>query len=610
MRALIAALTLALLAGCEARWTLDTSAFEGGAAPTEGRAIVTAARDGACDDEVLWWAPLSTMGGGEPVDLAAGEHCFAVDVWSADCGRCGHGESLVELPRGDEVITVVEEGVCTGAAAAACEPPRLVAPPRGSLVTNGAPTLRFALPRRAAAHHPRADRLVVRARACGPADPGCRIDGALDGAGEAPAIRVDEDVDAWTLPLSAVPGVSLETAFRVGWQVLACHGARCVPSEVRYFDLDRGPRDLDGDGLEEILVGQRGTLHVHPSAPEGEFVVSAAPCRDPDAPLAFAPAGDLDADGGRDLLATCAGSILAVELRADGLSIHEWARDEALDAEAPAIAAVGDADGDGHADVLVRTTSGAAIVSGADRRVRAIETTTPLEGDARFAGGGDVDGDGLADLLLADAGGASVCFGAIDGAPRCVPIEASGVHTEGALALVRDANGDGRSEIVLEGAGELIVIPGRRDGALTASHTLAVGERVGALVSGDIDGDGFSDLLVGVPSENRVDIYLGAATDVAFTAAPRPLVRRSTVRGVDEVYDAAREFGRAIALVRGRSGVHAHDIAIAGEDEHPGALGAVRVPLVYLYEWRDGPRSSFALSPPDLADREGFGGAL
>jgi hypothetical protein len=100
-----------------------------------------------------------------------------------------------------------------------------------------------------------------------------------------------------------------------------------------------------------------------------------------------------------------------------------------------------------------------------------------------LAGAGDVDGDGLADLLI--------------GAPG-VPDNASGraflvfgSNAIGAMlplsSLLPENGGDGRAGVVIAGEDAAVLGPGN------AGTSVAV--------AGDIDADGFADLLVGAPDE-------------------------------------------------------------------------------------------------------------
>jgi hypothetical protein len=140
---------------------------------------------------------------------------------------------------------------------------------------------------------------------------------------------------------------------------------------------------------------------------------------------------------------------------------------------------------------------------------------------------GNVDSDGDPDLVegsaprVTDPGHASYCAGSPRGPTECRKL---GTAAASSLA-VADVNGDGRADIVQgdatlppvdsETAGEVLLWlggpegPSRRPISIT-QETDGVrgrdtpGDGFGAVVgAGDLDGDGFADMLIGAPGEHR-----------------------------------------------------------------------------------------------------------
>jgi hypothetical protein len=208
------------------------------------------------------------------------------------------------------------------------------------------------------------------------------------------------------------------------------------------------------------------------------------------------------------------------------------------------VAAAGDVDGDGMADLLI----GAPMFDSADENEgRTYLITGPLSGtiSAGSAAGtvdgliredrlgtavaapGDVDGDGLADLLLGaygddtggnSAGAAFLVLGpatgatTIDNAHAAFWGESSSDRAGFAVSTVGDVDGDGLADLFIAAdrngsgsAGAAYVVLGGVSGGMSLSDAdwILRGEsdddEAGAALgeAGDMDGDGLADLLIG-----------------------------------------------------------------------------------------------------------------
>ena len=201
-------------------------------------------------------------------------------------------------------------------------------------------------------------------------------------------------------------------------------------------------------------------------------------------------------------------------------------------------ASAGDVNGDGYADVIAGThvpgTPGSAIVFLGGASGLASVPATTLTGDdvsvnfgVAVASAGDVNGDGYADVVVgAPAASATargrvyVYLGSASGlagvpattltGPDVLGGAGAGTSFGVSIAGAGDLNGDGYSDVVvgdslsLGQTGSAFVYLGSAAGLAAASSTTLVGldsgsALLGASVSsaGDVNGDGYTDVVVG-----------------------------------------------------------------------------------------------------------------
>jgi hypothetical protein len=171
------------------------------------------------------------------------------------------------------------------------------------------------------------------------------------------------------------------------------------------------------------------------------------------------------------------------------------------------LAAVGDLTGDGKGDVLARASrTGLTRVyqgNGAGKvAVAGINATRQFRSANFIAGAGDWNGDGKADVLMRTktTGSLYVVPGTghgTFGSPKLLSKAWAGYTS---TAVAGDLTGDGRPDIVAVKAGEIYVAPGVAGGGLgTPVARQALGSTNDALVAGgrDLTGDGVGDVVVG-----------------------------------------------------------------------------------------------------------------
>ena len=302
--------------------------------------------------------------------------------------------------------------------------------------------------------------------------------------------------------------------------------------------------DVDGDGFSDLVIGaygnddfgpEAGTAYVF-SGQSGALLheLSGGEAYENNG-ISVAGAGDVDGDGLDDVLVGAWGSDLAgsnagaarVFSGADGSLLRLLLGEAELDLFGVAVCGLGDVDGDGRADLAVgakwndQAGSGAGSVhvfSGADGSPLFI-LRGAASGDSfgsSLACAGDIDNDGVNDLIVGALGadapgtnaGAATVFSGVDGGELlhfAGPAAGDGFGVS--VAGVGDMDGDGRADVIVgahgndangASAGCARIFSGLDGGLISEVLGAAPGDRLGFSVGGggDVDGDGRAEVLV------------------------------------------------------------------------------------------------------------------
>ena len=351
--------------------------------------------------------------------------------------------------------------------------------------------------------------------------------------------------------------------------------------------------DVDNDGFDDLLVGawyedstaaDAGAAYLLLGPITGDLRLGSADyifwgdAADDFAGSAVTTVGDWDGDGLDDLGIGAYGEDSAVAnggmayivtgsgISSGSLAAESWARfsgERSDDQVGRSIAAAGDVDGDGQADLLVSAhpedTGGNASGSvylvlgpstGGLVDLRYADAQLYGEGDNHFAGRtvagpGDLDGDGYDDIFVGADGEDSTASG--NGAAYLwrgpVPAgtrDLSGADTKfvgetgldylgRSVSRAGDVNGDGSPDLLMgatgddhgatDAGGAYVVLGPFSAGTVSTSdfyarlHAASTDDKAGYSVSGgfDFNGDGLDDLLVGAPGEDAGGTDAGAA---------------------------------------------------------------------------------------------------
>ncbi len=365
--------------------------------------------------------------------------------------------------------------------------------------------------------------------------------------------------------------------------------------------------DFNGDGYSDVMI-RNGDLYVYLAVAGGldaypAFSASTSGYSN----LVLSAAGDVNGDGFADMLAgardydggqTDEGRVLVYYGRAPGYNPEPgWnVISDYPDNYGYAVDGAGDVNGDGYADVIVgapnydngETNEGRALVylGGPDGvNGNAVWTVEGNQAGARLGeavgGAGDVNGDGYGDVIVGapgydngqtDEGRVYLYYGSASGlTPTPAWIGESDQAGAGwglAVGGAGDVNSDGYGDVVVGAASgaQAYVYHGGPDGLSAAPDWIGVGAGTfgrTASAAGDVNGDGYGDVIIGAPA-----YYYDGGSSYVYHGGPGGLAAAAAWSGLGgDTVNAAGDVngdGYGDVVVAGMAYVHVYHGSVGG----------------------------------------------
>ncbi|MBL7732134.1 MAG: FG-GAP repeat protein [Chitinophagaceae bacterium] len=413
--------------------------------------------------------------------------------------------------------------------------------------------------------------------------------------------------------------------------------------------------DVNGDGFSDVIIGApflddggfsiEGLAFVYHGSAAGLSTIPNSTLDDANLDNSFfgfsvASAGDVNGDGYSDViigafrytdgLNTDEGRAFVYYGSPAGLSaspnsiLHD--ADQANALFGFSVASAGDVNGDGYSDVVVgaytyddgpNTDEGRAFVYyGSVAGLSVLANNIPDDANqpgagfgASVASAGDVNGDGFSDVIIgasfydddnSDEGKAFVYYGSAAGLsalPVSTPDDANQLNANfgSSVASAGDVNSDGFSDVIIGAynfndgvngiTGGAFVYHGSAAGLSASPNSiLDDANNTGALFgysvasAGDVNGDGYSDVIIGAPfydsansDEGRAFVYHGSAAGLSALPVNTP----------DDAGQANAWFGWSVAFAGDVNGDGYSDVIIGAPNYDNGRA--------FLYYGNDAP---------------------
>ncbi|RMH36800.1 MAG: hypothetical protein D6694_13560 [Gammaproteobacteria bacterium] len=338
--------------------------------------------------------------------------------------------------------------------------------------------------------------------------------------------------------------------------------------------------DVNGDGYDDVIVAASGCEAVYvyygsatglSALPDWSYVSDQSGAQ---FGVSVSTAGDVNSDGYDDIIVGAfrynaglgdrQGKAFVFYGSESGLSATpDWtmASDQSMSQFGYSVGTAGDVNGDGYDDVIIGAPFWAdsrvfiypGSATGLSTRVWTLNEADYTAFGSGVSTAGDVNNDGFDDVIVGAyqygypsmRGAAFVYYGSADGVVTTPAWSTVGDQIDARygfhVAAMGDVNNDGYDDIVLEepmyddganeNAGRIHAFYGSATGPSPTADWILVGEQAGMYLgatssAGDVNNDGFDDLIVGdfydpsvsLDGAGRARIYFGSATGLSTTA--------------------------------------------------------------------------------------------